>query len=124
MEEKDKKTVRKVIKWLWNLSLLYVLVFMVVVWQDAKANPELYGLVEERPPPEELSKLGEEWQKEASTIAECKPMVNFLDLYNRWIEPLVFFILIMAFVTFLVDNAERIKRFSDDAETADKEEKD
>ena len=110
-----KIKLKAIIRWGWNLLFVYLIFVMIMIWQDAKANPELFILVEERPtdstiPPNDSILIvpnsfsgPQEWEYKANTFQECKPMVHLLDIYNRWIQPMIFVMVILVVLNIIVN---------------------
>ena len=58
---------------------------------DAEKHPELYYVIESRPQDIQEANLYisiiPEWHYRASTIQECKPMINLQDKFDRYMNP-------------------------------------
>ncbi len=111
MEEKKIKTINT---WAWNIIMIWFIIAAFIVWEDAKTNPQLYGLVEERPTAQEIGP-GQEWMLEASTFSECKPVVQYMQVYNKYFKPIIYFMVLMVVFSPIARNWKRIKEGLDRA---------
>lgn len=112
-----RNTIQKIIKWCWNIVFLYSLIVITIIMIDANNNPEFYNAVESRP--QATGIVGNEfntittvpeWYKDASTIQECKPLVNLMDKFNLYIKPAWRVFIILVIVSYIVQYWDFIKR--------------
>lgn len=94
----------------WNLLGVYLIVASLVIAYDYKHHPEKYVAIDKRPS-QQMAEAKEEfygmaeltipdWQYNASTIAECKPMQNWMIIFNTWLKPAFWITIILVFVSF------------------------
>ena len=125
----DANKVKKIIKIAWNLMFIYLICVMIYVWFDAQNNPQYYAVVSERPVKDTATDsnilIGNQdqfipqWQYEASTMQECKPLVHIMGIYDILIKPFVWVLLIIilfqAVNTFAIEQQKKgIKVDNDD----------
>lgn len=116
------KTLQFIRSSLWNLLFLYAVVGGFLIMYDAEKHPELYYVIESRPQdnlvyedPNILQSTNTfqvipEWNYRASTIQECKPMMNLLDKFDRYINPAWSAFIILAVVSVIVFYWDSIKK--------------
>ena len=130
----DANKVKKILKIIWNILFIYLICVMVYVWFDAQNNPQYYALVSERPVKDTSTNsnilIGSQdqfipdWQYEASTMEECKPLVHIMGIYDIAIKPFVWVLLIVILIqainTFALEqqkDKDKTNKVDDDDET-------
>ena len=125
---------------LWNLFFVYIAVISFLIIYDSNKNPELYAAAEFNDifavqPQDYLLKnilpeieitlqedteqnkfINPGWFSKASSIDDCKPLINLLDKFNTYAAPVwpVFIILIV--LTFIIVFWDQIKKGIKDKE--------
>jgi len=116
----------------WNLLGAYLIVASVVIAHDYSKHPEKYVAIDKRPQ-QQLEETKDkyfgqgvvtipDWQYNASTIAECKPMQNWMDIFNKWLKPAFWLTILLVFVSFGYRHREKIVSFLEKAEETNKPE--
>ncbi|KKN48605.1 hypothetical protein LCGC14_0651040 [marine sediment metagenome] len=98
----------------WNLLFLYAVVGGFLIMYDAEKHPELYYVIEFGPQGVQganpFISIIPEWHYRASTIQECKPMMNLLDKFDRYINPAWNAFIILAVVSVIIIYWNSIKK--------------
>lgn len=105
----------KIIRILMNLVFVYFIVFAVMIYNDSKKRPELYSIPK---PPQSNNMLQQNIVPNLNdVVVENKKLKNmywhWIGIYNKWIYPMLFFILGLFVVRLLLDNSDKIRMMDD-----------
>ncbi len=113
-DQKIWKIIQFIRSWCWNLFFIYAVVGSFLIMNDAENNPEMYYALESRPNNIQGENIyisvNPEWHYRASTIQECKPMMNLLDKFDRYVSPAWLGFTILVILTLINVFLEPIKK--------------
>ena len=102
----EKQQIQRVFKIVWNTAWVYVIAVFLLLVVDINRHPENYALVYERPQkamidngiemPIDSGIIYPEWYYKASTVQECRPLVNILGYWDNWLKPSVYVLMVLA----------------------------